>query len=222
MKPKHDPGGKVRLALALDIKSSAVFGGPADCYRYRLARTWDETKPHVMFVMMNPSTADPLVDDPTVAKCGRFARAWKYGGIYVGNTFAYRATDQKRLLEVDDPVGPDNDKHLLDMARSAAVVVFAYGKPKHPPLRARGPALVSLPEPSWLQLSSPRSFWPETCWLFGSFLRYSAWQGRPRALAANSFRPICGFRASLVQPVPRELMLRLRFALPFGTRQQLK
>jgi hypothetical protein len=144
MKPKHDPGGKVRLALTLDVKSSAIFGGPGDCYRYRLVRTWDDAKPHVMFVMMNPSTADPLVDDPTVAKCGRFARAWGYGGIFVGNTFAYRATDQKRLMQVADPVGPDNDRHLIEMARAAAVVVFTYGKPKHPSLRARGPALAKL------------------------------------------------------------------------------
>lgn len=108
---KNDPGGKVRLALALDIKSSAVFGEPNDCYRYSLVRKWDESKPHVKFVMMKPSTADPLLDEPIVAKCGRFARAWGYGGIYLGNTFAYRATVQKRLLEVDDPVGPDNDQH---------------------------------------------------------------------------------------------------------------
>src|ERR1035438_2008274 len=53
---KHDPGGKVRLALGRDVKSSAVFGGPDDCYRYRLVRTWDKTKPHAMFIMMNPRT----------------------------------------------------------------------------------------------------------------------------------------------------------------------
>jgi hypothetical protein len=44
--------------------------------------------------MMNPSTADPLVDHPTVAKFGRYARAWGCGGLHVGNTFAYRATDK--------------------------------------------------------------------------------------------------------------------------------
>jgi hypothetical protein len=144
MKPKHDPGGKVRLALTLDVKSSAVFGDPADCYRYRLQRTWDETKPHVMFVMMNPSTADPLVDDPTVAKCGRFARAWGYGGIFVGNTFAYRATDQKRLMQVDDPIGPDNDAHIIEMAQLASVVVFAYGQPCYASLKSRGLTLERL------------------------------------------------------------------------------
>lgn len=87
VKPKHDPGGKVRIKLALDVKSNIVFGGPDDCYRYRLSRTWDKIQPHVLWVMMNPSVADHDGDDPTVAKCGRLARAWGYGDIYVGNTF---------------------------------------------------------------------------------------------------------------------------------------
>lgn len=101
-------------------------------------------KPHAMFIMMNPSTADPFVDDPTVAKCDRFARAWGYGGICVGNTFAYRATDQKRLMQVSDPVGPDNDAHIIEMAKLAAVVIFAYGQPCHASLRPRGLALARL------------------------------------------------------------------------------
>lgn len=138
MPKQHDPGGKVRIALTLDVKGKAVFGGPGDCYRYRLSRTWDEKKPHAMFVMMNPSTADPLVDDPTVAKCGRFARAWGYGGIYVGNTFAYRATDKKHLRLVDDPTGPDNDEHLIAMAKASRIVIFAYGQPGYRTLATRG------------------------------------------------------------------------------------
>jgi hypothetical protein len=144
MTPKHDSDGKVRLALKHDVKSSAVFGGPDGCYSYRLLRTWDKQKPHVMWVMMNPSTADLMTDDPTVAKCGRYARAWGYGGIYVGNTFAYRATDKKRLRLIPDPIGPENDKHLIAMAKKAALVVFAYGQPGHRKLALRGIAVAKL------------------------------------------------------------------------------
>jgi predicted RNA-binding Zn-ribbon protein involved in translation (DUF1610 family) len=99
---KHDPGGKVRLAISSDVKSSAVWGGPDSCYRYQLRRTWDETKPHAMFIMMNPSTADETADDRSVAKCERFARTWGvYGGIYVGNTFAYRATNKECKIDLE-------------------------------------------------------------------------------------------------------------------------
>ena len=134
---RHDSGGKVRRRLADDVVSRAVFGGVREEYRYLLHRTWARTGGGVMFLMMNPSTADIDVDDPTVAKCQRYARRWGYGSLYVANTFAYRATDQKRLMTVADPVGPENDRHILQMAKACRLLVLAYGKP-HPTLQQRG------------------------------------------------------------------------------------
>jgi hypothetical protein len=92
---------------------------------------------------MNPSTADTVVDDPTIAKCQRYARAWGFGTLWVGNTFAYRATNNKELLQVPDPVGPSNDEWLLKMAANAEMIVLAYGKP-HKALRQRGIDVVAL------------------------------------------------------------------------------
>jgi len=61
VKPKHDPGGKVRLALARDVISTAIFGGPADCYRYRLQRTWDAKLPLAMWVTFStPALLEPV------------------------------------------------------------------------------------------------------------------------------------------------------------------
>lgn len=135
---EHDPGGRVRLKLAAGVEGKAIFGGSASEYRYQLSRIWGYGSV-VAFILMNPSTADPMIDDPTVAKCGRFARKWGFQGLLIGNTFAYRATDQMRLLEVQDPIGPENDEHIMSIARSADLVVFGYGKPRHKALRARGP-----------------------------------------------------------------------------------
>ena len=154
---KHDPGGKVRLAISPDVKSSAVWGGPNKCYRYQLKRTWDETRPHAMFIMMNPSTADLQVNDPSVAKCERFARMWNYGGIYVGNTFAYRATDKKRLRAIANPVGPENDKHLIEMATLARIVIFAYGQPGHRKLQDRGREACQDPHRQRRQAARPQT-----------------------------------------------------------------
>jgi hypothetical protein len=135
----HDPGGKVRLALSGDVVSWAEFGGRNHEYRYALRRVWDASRGSVLFVMMNPSTADPYVDDPTVAQYQRCARVWGYGTMWVCNTFAYRATNQKELLREADPVGPENDAWLLKMAAQAGMIVLAYGKPhkKSLPARAR-------------------------------------------------------------------------------------
>jgi len=137
MKLIHDPGGRVKRDLAANVKGYALFGGSHREYRYVLRRVWDDRLPATMFVMMNPSVADVHADDPTVARCQSFARRWGSGSIFVANTFAYRVTDQSKLIAVSDPVGPDNDRHILEMARSSKTIVVAYGQP-HKTLRQRG------------------------------------------------------------------------------------
>lgn len=139
----HDVGCQRIFKVDMFTRGFATFGGANQEYRYTLEREWGTAFGTVMFVMMNPSVADVNVDDATVAKCRRYAEAWGFDRLMVGNTFAYRATDQKRLLEVKDPVGPENDRHLLDMAARADRIVFAYGIP-HESLRYRGPEVVKL------------------------------------------------------------------------------
>lgn len=134
----HYVGSSKALTLSQDVTSTADYDGPNDCYRYTLHRVWDARKPSVMWIMMNPSVATVFGDDRSVAKCQRYARGWGFGGIFIGNTFAYRCTDQRRLLEVTDPVGPGNDAALLSMAQQAKKIILAYGSPHHRTLRRRG------------------------------------------------------------------------------------
>ncbi len=110
----------------LFLKSSAVLS-ECGAYRYRLDREWDLQKGRVAFLMLNPSTADASVDDPTIRRCIGFAKAWGYGALTVGNLFALRSTSPKALYGHSDPVGPENDKHLLEIARSARKIVCAWG-----------------------------------------------------------------------------------------------
>ena len=91
-----------------------------------------------MVIGMNPSTADLTADDPTVAGCVLRARhRWGLPALVMLNVFAYRATDKRRLLEVEDPVGAENDAAILHYARHAALVVVAWGQPPKA-LRGRG------------------------------------------------------------------------------------
>ncbi len=108
--------------------SGAVFS-PCGRYRYKLWRVWDPARPLgcVMFLMLNPSTATDAEDDPTIRRCSGYARSWGYGGLYVGNLFAYRATDPTELRRAADPVGPDNDRALLEMVAQCGLVVAAWG-----------------------------------------------------------------------------------------------
>ena len=140
----HHVGDSRPLTLSDDVVSTATYGGPDKCYRYTLKRVWNAKLPSLMWLMMNPSVATEIGDDRTVAKCQRYARAWGYGSMFVGNTFAYRCTDQERLTEVTDPVGPENDAALLTMAQQAGMVIAAYGTPRIKSLHARGPQVVSM------------------------------------------------------------------------------
>lgn len=101
-------------------------------YRYRLWRIWDDLAPMMVWVMLNPSTADADVDDPTLRKCIGFAREHRHGGVILVNLFAYRATNPKELPKVDDPVGPENDTHLQWAIRAPilATVIAAWGADK--------------------------------------------------------------------------------------------
>lgn len=97
-------------------------------YRYNLWRGRDEgERGRVLFVGLNPSTADAEKDDPTIRRCVRFARDWGYGGIWMANLYAYRSTDPKALLSAADPVGPDNDHWLASLAMRAQLTVAAWG-----------------------------------------------------------------------------------------------
>lgn len=101
----------------------------SDCeeYRYDLTRVWDETGRKVMFLMLNPSTATEVQNDPTVERCERRARTLGYGAFRVCNIFAYRATDPKVMRSVDDPVGPLNDDAIRQGIDWADDVVAAWG-----------------------------------------------------------------------------------------------
>lgn len=112
-----------------DVTASAVL---SDCkkYRYSLTRVWDDNKPRVLFVMLNPSTADAEKDDPTIRRCIGFAKDWGYGGIYVVNLFALRATNPKDLLKAPFVVGIENEKWFRRMSSLAHLVVCAWGNGK--------------------------------------------------------------------------------------------
>jgi hypothetical protein len=138
---RHCAGGQIKIAVRPGVIGQAIFGGPGDCYRYLLERrlATPVTGRTVMFLWMNPSTAEHHVDDPTVAKGWRYALSWGFDRMLVGNVDAYRCTDQRRLVEVADPQGPDNLGHLIAMARQAVTVVVGYGTPRVPQVRAHGP-----------------------------------------------------------------------------------
>jgi hypothetical protein len=97
------------------------------CYRYTLTRRWDRTRPTLVFVMLNPSTADGETDDATIRRCVGFAKREGYGGIIVVNLFAYRATNPAMLWYTADPIGASNDRTITRVALEHKDLVCAWG-----------------------------------------------------------------------------------------------
>src|SRR4051794_15154257 len=135
----RDPGPQ---ALATAFRGTGARFSADRRHRHALWRVWDADRGLCNFVMLNPSTADETVDDPTVARCTRRARAWGYGGLLVTNLFAFRTTDPAGLRADPDPVGPGGNAAIVEAARASALVVCAWGN--HGAYRGRASAVRAL------------------------------------------------------------------------------
>lgn len=127
-------GSEAVTRTSLDGASGAVFD-PTYAFRYHLWRVWDETKPRACFLLLNPSTADEFVLDPTLRRCEGYSKAWGYGGMNILNLFAFRATDPDALKKTDDPVGPENDAFIVRIATQAPIILCGWGS--HPFAKSR-------------------------------------------------------------------------------------
>ncbi len=98
-------------------------------YRYALWRQWNWQgyANQVMFIGLNPSTADETQDDPTIRRCIGFAKAWGYGGLVMMNAYAFRATNPSDMKRAADPIGSGNDEALSYRATQVGLIVAAWG-----------------------------------------------------------------------------------------------
>lgn len=104
---------------------SAVLS-PCRRYRYELWRRWSDA-PAVVFIGLNPSTADETKDDATIRKCIAYAKKWGHGALCMVNLFAFRATQPKDMMAASDPVGPDNDRVLQTLPHTCSMIIAAWG-----------------------------------------------------------------------------------------------
>jgi hypothetical protein len=130
-----------RAHMKGDAASTAEYS-PCLRYRYTLTRVWDEGGGRALFVLLNPSTATEVQNDPTVERCERRARALGFGAFRVCNIFAFRATDPRVMRAEADPIGPGNDAAIVDSAGWADRIVCAWGT--HGAHLGRGPAVEAM------------------------------------------------------------------------------
>jgi hypothetical protein len=113
--------------MSMVTRRSAVIS-ECGAYRYSLTRRWYPGGGQLcLFVMLNPSTADASIDDPTIRRCMSFADTWHYGGIVVVNVYAYRATQPADLWRAQDPHGPENRDFINSSLWQTDLTIAAWG-----------------------------------------------------------------------------------------------
>lgn len=114
--------------------------------RYALHRRW-APGPRVLWVLLNPSTADEKHNDPTIKKCISYSQKWGFGGLVMVNIFSLKATDPKDLKASSDPGdGEESNSYLLRYAEEIASEggVILCGMGAHASHRGRGRAVVDM------------------------------------------------------------------------------
>lgn len=108
----------------MEALSGAFFSDDRK-HRYALWRIWDAAKPFIMFIGLNPSTANETETDPTITRVINFAKNWGYGGVYMMNLFSYVSTDPANLVTCTD--NSINDTVLYNTRIVCKEVIFAWG-----------------------------------------------------------------------------------------------
>ena len=132
--------------------NECVFS-PCRKYRYVLKCRWNdlfEEKP-IAWIGLNPSTADEFQLDPTLTRIKGFSESFGFNCFYMLNIFAFRATDPNKMKQHAEPVGPENDRHILGTCRNCRTVVAAWGN--HGTYLDRGRHVISMLKAEGIQLT---------------------------------------------------------------------
>ncbi len=136
MTARHDPGGKVRLRMDDHVYGDALFSGPNDCYRLILTRKWVNffsadtrlPKNFILWICLNPSTADASFNDPTLGRLMDFSMQWDFDGLALMNLCDFRATKPEGLFAPEVvPRSAGNLPLIRNTAKEAKKIVVGWG-----------------------------------------------------------------------------------------------
>lgn len=115
--------------VAAAVMETGAIISPCGLYRTRLWRIWDATLLRVLWIMLNPSTADADANDNTIDTIIAFTKLWGYGGIEVCNAYAYRTKSPALLKAAHYPNDPGNGAVLREMMtdKKTGLVMAAWG-----------------------------------------------------------------------------------------------
>src|SRR6185437_1447032 len=124
--------------------SSEAELSPCGSFRYYLRRAWGQQGRELLWIMLNPSTADAMKDDATIRKCVGFAQRWGYDSTVVANLYALRSTNPKALESAPDPIGPDNNRWIKQLVLESTGICAGWGASGPSTLDARSAEVMAM------------------------------------------------------------------------------
>ena len=137
--PVRYHGNKDELLSWKIMKSKATFdnSNPNFQYRYSLMKLWNEALPKVTVIMLNPSIANELKNDPSVNRCLNYLIDNDYGSLEIVNLFAYVETDSKTLRASQEYIGPENNNYIREEIVNSTTVIVAWASDNDYRIRKR-------------------------------------------------------------------------------------
>jgi hypothetical protein len=123
----------------LPSENECIFDRPDFRYVLRRKPDWMNPTPSpspLVFIMLNPSTADEQKLDPTLTRCWRWTIAWGFDEMVIVNLFAYRTPHPAVLFAAGAPIGSANDLHIDRECERAGKIIVAWGTHAHGTQRA--------------------------------------------------------------------------------------
>ncbi|MAM05239.1 MAG: hypothetical protein CMD06_04690 [Flavobacteriales bacterium] len=114
------------------MKKKALFSKDQK-YRYLLERTWNNSKKKLLFIMLNPSSADSKKDDPTIRRLISFSKKWGYGGFKVCNLYSYVTSSPSTLYSSSNILGYKNKSYIKKQIKNSDCIVYAWGNTEAEP-----------------------------------------------------------------------------------------
>ncbi len=94
-------------------------------HRFLLWNFWD-SEPRMLFIGLNPSTANEVEDDPTIHRLCDFAQKWGYGGLYACNLYS-QVTPYPEELKLKTALHPANIPAIQMAVGLSKLTVCGWG-----------------------------------------------------------------------------------------------
>ncbi len=114
------------------MKKAAFFSRDKK-YRYLLKRIWNSSQSKLLFIMLNPSDADFIKDDPTIRRLISFSKKWGYGGFSVCNLYSYITSSPSVLYRSSNILGHKNKSFVKKQIKNSDRIVYAWGNTETEP-----------------------------------------------------------------------------------------